>query len=267
MMQKHHFSSYEDFWRWSVNNKEDFWAETIKNLGIQLDQPYFSVVDTSKGVEQPQWLKGARLNIVDSCFQNDNDATTILYQKEGGDIKKVSQNELENLVNRIANGLRYLGVSEGDTIAIDMPMTVEAVAIYLAAIKAGNPVATIADSFTPNEISIRLKITKPKVIFTQDVLLRAGKVLPLYQKVVEADAPKAIVIKATTENLNLRPEDNYWKDFLSDNNTFNSVIQNPDEIITILFSSGTTGEPKAIPWTHTTPIKGASDGYYHHNIQ
>ena len=267
MMQKHHFSSYEDFWRWSVNNKEDFWAETIKNLGIQLDQPYFSVVDTSKGVEQPQWLNGAKMNIVDSCFQNDNDATTVLYQKEGGDIKKVSQNELEGLVNRIANGLRYLGVSKGDTIAIDMPMTLEAVAIYLAAIKAGNPVATIADSFTPNEISIRLKITKPKVIFTQDVLLRAGKVLPLYQKVVEADAPKAIVIKATTENLNLRPEDNYWKDFLSDNNTFKSVIQNPDEIITILFSSGTTGEPKAIPWAHTTPIKGASDGYYHHNIQ
>jgi acetyl-CoA synthetase len=267
MMQKHHFSSYEDFWRWSVNNKEDFWAETIKNLGIQLHQPYFSVLDVSKGVEQPQWLNGAKLNIVDSCFQNDNDATTIFYQKEGGDIQKVSQNELEALVNRIANGLRYFGVSEGDTIAINMPMTLEAVAIYLAAIKAGNPVATIADSFTPNEISVRLKITNPKVIFTQDVLLRAGKVLPLYQKVVEADAPKAVVIKATTENITLRPEDIHWIGFLSDNYTFKSVIQNPDEIITILFSSGTTGEPKAIPWTHTTPIKGASDGYYHHNIQ
>ena len=92
-------------------------------------------------------------------------------------------------------------LNKGDRIAIDMPMTLEAVAIYLAAIKAGNPVATIADSFTPNEISVRLKITKPKIIFTQDVLQRAGKLLPLYQKVVEAEAPKAIVIKDSFEEI------------------------------------------------------------------
>jgi len=267
MMQKHHLLSYDDFWKWSVNNKEDFWGETIHNLEIKLNQQYYSVVDVTKGIEQPQWLKGAKLNIIDSCFQNDDDATAVVYQKEGGSLQKTSQKELEILVNKIANSLRKLGVSEGDIIAIDMPMTLEAVAIYLAAIKAGNPVATIADSFTPNEISVRLKITKPKIIFTQDVLQRAGKILPLYQKVVEAKAPKAVVIKDSSEEINLRVEDVYWNDFLSNDETFKSVIQNPDDIITILFSSGTTGEPKAIPWNHTTPIKGASDGYYHHNIK
>ncbi|MCL4129547.1 UNVERIFIED_CONTAM: hypothetical protein GTU68_044854 [Idotea baltica] len=148
-----------------------------------------------------------------------------------------------------------------------MPMTLEAVAIYLAAIKAGILVATIADSFTPNEISVRLKITKPKLIFTQDYLLRAGKTLPLFSKVVEANAPKAVVIKATSENIKLRSKDLFWDDFLSDNSSFTSIIQNPEDVMTILFSSGTTGEPKAIPWTHSTPIKSASDGYYHQNIQ
>ena len=82
-----------------------------------------------------------------------------------------------------------------------MAMTVEAIAIYLAGIKAGNPVVTIADSFSSDEIKIRLKITKPKIIFTQDVLKRGRKLLPLYQKVIAADPPKTIVIKVSNEDI------------------------------------------------------------------
>lgn len=267
MMQQHHFNEYGNFWQWSVTHKKEFWSETIENLNINLTYPFSDVFDTSKSVENPQWLREAKLNIVDSCFQNDDNATAIIYQEENGQLHKISQIALKQLVNRIANSLTNFGLVKGDVIAIDMPMTFEAVAIYLAAIKSGIPVATVADSFTPNEIAVRLKITKPKLIFTQDFLLRAGKTLPLYAKVLEANAPKAIVIKATEEVITLRSNDVFWNDFLSDNKVFESVILNPDDVMTILFSSGTTGEPKAIPWTHITPIKGASDGYYHHNIQ
>ena len=266
MMQKFGFNNYLDFWQWSISNKETFWEETIQNLHINLYKKYTSILDISKGVENAAWLKNSKLNIVDSCFQNENNATAIVFQKEGGEIEKISQKELLNLTNKIANSLLKLGLKKGDKIAIDMPMTVEAVAIYLAGIKAGMPIVTVADSFTPNEIAIRLKITKPKVIFTQDVLLRAGKKLPLFKKVVAANAPQAIILKVSEEKINTREKDIYWNDFLSENAAFESVIQNPEDIITILFSSGTTGEPKAIPWTHTTPIKSASDGYYHHDI-
>ena len=267
MMQKHDCKTYHEFWQWSIQAKTKFWEETVSNLGIQFKQPFSTILDISKGVEHPQWLHGAQLNIVDSCFQNDANAIAIVFQKEGGDLQEVSQKKLEELVNRIANSFQDFGLTKGDTIAIDMAMTLEAVAIYLAGIKAGIRVATIADSFTSNEIAIRLKITKPKLIFTQDVLLRAGKILPLYQKVVEGNASKIVVIKVSNETVKLRTEDLFWDDFLSDNTIFKSVSQQPDDTITILFSSGTTGEPKAIPWTHTTPIKSASDAYYHHNIQ
>lgn len=267
MMLKNGLKNYDDLWNWSVENKTAFWSQTVDNLNIKLHKNYSKIVDVSQGIEQAQWLKGAKLNIVDSCFQNTDDAIALIFQKENGNIEKFSQKQLEHLVNKIANSLRHIGIKKGDYIAIDMPMTLEAVAIYFAGIKAGNPIVTIADSFTSNEIDIRLKITNPKIIFTQDVLERAGKTLPLYKKIIEANAPKSIVIKVSDKNISLRNNDLYFHDFLIDDSHFESVIQDPDDIITVLFSSGTTGKPKAIPWTHTTPIKSSSDGYYHHNIQ
>jgi len=267
MMLANDFESYKEFWKWSATEKESFWEQTIKNLQIQFYQPYTSLLDVSKGVERASWLKGSKLNIVDSCFQNSDESIALIFQTEGGSLEKVSQLALEKYVNQIANSFTEQGLTPGDRIAIDMPMTLEAVAIYLAGIKAGHPVVTIADSFSSNEIAIRLKITKPKLVFTQDFLKRAGKVLPLYEKVIKADAPRTVVIQEGQEKSSLRPNDLYFKEFLSVNDQFESVIQDPDETITVLFSSGTTGEPKAIPWTHSTPIKCASDGYYHHNIQ
>ncbi len=267
MMLSNNFENYEEFWRWSVSEKESFWEQTIENLNLQFHKRYTSLLDVSKGVERARWLKGAKLNIVDSCFQNKDESIALIFQSEDGSLEKVSQLTLEKYVNRIANSFIDIGLKQGDRIAIDMPMTLEAVAIYLAGIKAGLPVVTIADSFSTNEINVRLKITKPKLVFTQDFLNRAGKILPLYEKVVKADAPRTVVIQEGKENCSLRPNDLFFSEFLSENERFNSVIQDPDDTITILFSSGTTGEPKAIPWTHSTPIKCASDGYYHHNIQ
>lgn len=267
MMLKNNFESYMDFWKWSASEKEAFWEQTIENLQIHFHKKYKALLDVSNGVEQASWLKGAKLNIVDSCFQNSDESIAMIYQEEGGNLIEMSQSSLHAYLNRIANGLRDAGLKPGDRIAIDMSMTMEAVAIYLAGIKAGLTVVTIADSFSSNEIATRIKITDPKLIFTQDVLKRAGKSLPLYQKVLEADAPKTIVIANESNNISLRPGDQIFSDFISGNEQFESCIQDPEDSITILFSSGTTGAPKAIPWTHITPVKCASDGYYHHNIQ
>jgi len=266
MMLQNGFDDYEKFWRWSVENKSDFWSQTVANIDVQFKKNYTSIIHQSSSIENIQWLKNAHLNIVDSCFQNDENATAIIFQNRDI-IEKISQKKLAHLVNKIANSLKELGLQQGDFIAIDMPMTVEAIAIYLAGIKAGYPVVTIADSFTANEIEVRLNITKPKILFTQDVLVRGDKTLPLYQKIIQINSPKTVVIKVSSEVVSLRKLDLYFDDFLSENVNFESVVQNPDDVITILFSSGTTGEPKAIPWKQSTPIKSASDAFYHHNIQ
>ncbi|VAW25362.1 hypothetical protein MNBD_BACTEROID04-1167, partial [hydrothermal vent metagenome] len=104
MMQQYGFDNYQDFWKWSINNKEVFWEATIHNLGIKQEKKFTSIVDISEGVENAEWLKNSKLNIVDSCFQNKDNAIAVIYQQEGGEIQKVRQTELLILVNKIANG-------------------------------------------------------------------------------------------------------------------------------------------------------------------
>ena len=266
MMLQNGFNDYSEFWKWSASDKPEFWRQTLSNLGIRLRRKSDQIVDLSQGEERAQWIPGAQLNIVDSCFQNADDSTAVVFQEENGPLQRVSQKQLLEKVNRVANSLVSEGLVPGDRIAIDMPMTLEAVCIYLGAIKAGIAVATIADSFTPNEIAVRLRITRPKLLFTQDLLHRAGKTLPMYAKVLEAQPPKTIVVRTSQEGPELREGDRYFSDFLVEKDEFESHVCDPGDAITILFSSGTTGEPKAIPWNHVTPVKGASDGYYHHDI-
>lgn len=267
MMSELEMSDYASFWQWSVNNRIDFWQKTIEKLNIHFHQKPEQILNLDHGIIYPQWLYGAKMNIVDSCFQASSDAIAVIYQNENGITQQYSYAELMQFVNRIANSFSAHNLSKDDVIAIDMTMNVEAVSIYLAAVKAGLRVVTIADSFTANEIKVRLDIARPQLVFTQGFIERAGKKIPLYEKVTQANAPKTIVILSDNDDIEIRENDLKWSDFLSNNDVFSAVSCHPDDITTILFSSGTTAAPKAIPWTHTTPIKSATDGYFHQDIQ
>lgn len=262
-------SGYKELYEWSITHRTEFWDYIIKKLKIQFRKPYQEIADFSKGIEQPMWLPGAEFNIIDSCFQADEHQAAIIWQKE--DDKKqysITYQGLQKYVNRIANGLIQQGIKKGDTIGICMPMTMEAVAIYLAIVKAGGVVISIADSLAPPEIEKRLKIAQARLLVTQDVILRGGKEIPLYTRILEINPPTTIVLPAQNEiKQTLREQDIAWNVFLSNKDTFDSVVCRSSDYCNILFSSGTTGEPKAIPWSHTTPIKCAADGYLHHNIQ
>lgn len=251
---------------WSIADRARFWQQMIDRLGISLARPCSALLDLSAGVKRPRWLAEAQLNIVDSCFQAEPEKLAVVYHDESGRVETLTYGQLAALVNRVANGVRRAGFQPGDPLAVYLPMSVESVAIYLGIIRAGCVAVSIADSLAADEIATRLRLSAARGVFTQDALLRGGKPLPLYAKMVEAGAPPAVVI-ATDGSARLRAGDVNWNDFLSDDERLESYLAEPHEHTNILFSSGTTGDPKAIPWTHVSPIKCAVDGYLHQDVQ
>jgi acetyl-CoA synthetase len=268
LMRSTGVESYEALHAWSVRHRSEYWKLAIERLGICFEQPFSRVLEQSDRVENSRWLVDAQLNIVQSCFAAPPDSPAIIYQAENGPLAVLSVGQLKTLTARVASNLKRRGFRPGDTLAILMPMTAESVAIYLGIIQAGCVAVGIADSFQPKEIATRLRLAQVVGLFSQDFLRRGGKSLPLYAKAIEAGAPPAIVVRTTDKlDLSLRQEDCTWADFLQTPPSSELVIREPSDALTILFSSGTTGEPKAIPWTQTTPIKCAADAQFHHDVQ
>ncbi|CAL4919623.1 unnamed protein product [Urochloa decumbens] len=275
-------SSFNHFYRFSVENQEVYWSMVLKQLAVKFQQEPKAILSTSdRSNKGGTWLQGAVLNIAECCLlpcpslKRTDDSTAIIWRDEGLDdhpVNRMSLKELRSQVITVANALDTM-FQKGDRIAIDMPMTCDAVIIYLAIVLGGFVVVSIADSFAPQEIGTRMAVSKAKAIFTQDFIIRGGKKVPLYSRVVQGTSSKAVVIPATGGYLGvtLRNGDVSWKDFLSRaagrSSIYSAAYQSADAITNILFSSGTTGEPKAIPWTQLAPIRCAADTWAHLDVQ
>jgi len=266
-MEETKYSTLKEFHAWSTRDPNHFWQYMITRLGIQFYTKPLMICDVSRGDENPDWLKDAKFNITDSCFKTNPTKIAIVQQKKHRSLEYFSYEDLNWFSNRIANSLVNYGFTPGDALAIALPMNFYAVAIYLGIIKMGGIVVSIADSFSSEEIELRLQISNAKAIFTQDSILRDSKMILLYEKIAKTAVPLAIVFSVNeTLNCILRKQDVFWKDFLVENNQFNSHPCDAKTSCNILFSSGTTGIPKAIPWTHATAIKAASDACLNQDI-
>ncbi|XP_013613816.1 PREDICTED: probable acyl-activating enzyme 17, peroxisomal isoform X1 [Brassica oleracea var. oleracea] len=276
-------SSFSKFQEFSVSNPEVYWRTILDELNILFSVPPKCVLDRDRSGDNPggNWLPGAYLNPARNCLSSSSkrrsdDDVVIRWRNEGSDdlpVNAMTLLELRSQVWLTAHALNALDLVEESAIAIDMPMNVESVIIYLAIVLAGHVVVSIADSFSPREISTRLKISKAKAIFTQDEIIRGDKSIPLYRRVVDAEAPLAIVIPARGSfvRMNLRENDLSWNEFLGNAGKMRGMeyiaVEKPAGACTnILFSSGTTGEPKAIPWTNISPLKSAADAWCHMDV-
>ena len=259
---------YAALHRWSVEHRANYWRTVVEALQIRFsDEP---------SPQPPEgdphcWLPPFQFNIVDSCLAADADHTAIICRDEADIETRTSYGTLRTLVDRVAVGLKRLGLQVGDRVGMMLPLTTEAVAACLGAIKAGCVPVSIAESFAPPEIAVRLNLAAARAIFVGDVICRAGRRLPCYQKFLETQhAARAIVVPSgRSEDVTLSRDDLSWTDLLGEAEAAVQVAGIPaaaDSEINILFSSGTTGDPKVIPWVQSTPLKCAADARYHHNL-
>ncbi|XP_078180968.1 acyl-activating enzyme 18 isoform X1 [Carex rostrata] len=283
-LYKDPITSFNLFQKFTVQHPEIYWSIVTKELSVKFQHPPKCILDRSlKSKEGGLWFPGGVLNIAECCiypvpFQNKTDSSVaIIWRDEGFDdlpVNYVSVKELREQVMTVANALDTL-FNKGDAIAIDMPMTYKAVVIYLAIILSGRVVVSIADSFVAKEIGTRMKVSKAKAIFTQDFIIRGGRKFPLYSRVVEGTTCKTIVLPAAGTNIGvkLRTNDLSWNDFISRTsslarpNNYSAVYMDAESVTNILFSSGTTGDPKAIPWTQLSPIRCGGDSWAHTDAQ
>lgn len=250
---------------WSVQHRSDFWKQVIDELQIVFRSPPSAMWGEKNTPHAGGYLPEASLNIAESCLGGDPQRLALRYEDESGTEIQWTVGELSEQVHRVAGALQAQGFEVGAAAAIMMPMTPEAVVIYLGIIWAGGAVVSIADSFAPPEIATRLAIAKTKLVFTCDEFLRSGKAVRLYHRLLSIDCPPCIVVGTGKPS---RPEDRNYSQWLSSSDPRTEAIACTSMVTTnYLFSSGTTGTPKAIPWNHTTPIKCAADALFHQDVR
>ncbi len=267
LMRARSLKSFEEMHAWSVRNRGEFWDTMIKSLEVPLHRPYSRVVSDPE-LPQPDWLVGAELNIAEACFLADSRRTAIVYRSEEEQaLSEWTYGELEACSRRVAAAIRRQGLDPGSAVGLILPITPIAIACYLGVILAGCQAVCVADSFAASEMQRRLEIGRAKLVITQDVILRAGRRHQLYEKLREIEIPTVVVPRSLSDKPTLRGNDLSWNEFLADVEPAETYVARPGEVTTVLFSSGTTGDPKAIPWDHSTPIKGAVDAHLHHDVQ
>ncbi|MCS7162144.1 MAG: AMP-binding protein [Bacteroidia bacterium] len=262
---------YEPLHRWSVTHRAEFWAYVLfRRLQVPFQNPPTRLLSFPTGdITQPVWLEGARGNINDLLFRAAESATALVYGREEGPVERWSYAALRQEVQRVAGAFLAQGLKPGDRIALCLPLRPEAVFLYLGAIYAGLSAVTIPDSLSGEEIAARLRIARPKRLFIQDGLYREGRFLPLYERVQPYDLPPTYVL-AGRGSIQTRLRNNAfpWSAFLQSEQVCSEPIYGPpDREIGVLFSSGTTATPKAIPWTYLTALKAITDAHFFHDVQ
>src|SRR5947209_9681281 len=139
---RHGIDGFDALVRRSIDDPEWFWDAVVDWLGVRFDVPYTRVLDESRGPEWATWFTGGMLNLTWNCVDRHlltdrRDRDAVRFEAEDGSSRALTYGELAVEVSRLADGLDYLGVRQGDRVALVLPMTPEVVVAFYAVARIG----------------------------------------------------------------------------------------------------------------------------------
>ncbi|MCG6117940.1 MAG: acetate--CoA ligase [Aquimonas sp.] len=255
---------YERLYRESVEDNEGFWGRMAERL--DWFQKPTKVRDVSFAPEDLhiRWFEDGELNVSVNCLDRHldtrGDKTAILWEGDSPEESAhISYRELHARVCRLANALRNLGVKRGDRVTLYLPMIPEAAVAMLACARIGAVHSIVFGGFSPDALAGRIADCGSKVVITSDESMRGGKHVPLKANVDSAlKSPgthcveTVIVVRRTGGAVEMQSPRDRWYDVLVEGqaDTCEPERMNAEDPLFILYTSGSTGQPKGV--LHTT---------------
>jgi len=248
----------ESIYEEAASDREAFWAKCAEKID------WFKKWDKVLEWKPPfaKWFIGGKLNASYNCLDRHIKAgrgqkTAIFWEAENGDQKKLSYEDVFKEVNKFANAIKSLGIQKGDRVAIYMPMIPEAAFAMLACARIGAIHSVVFGGFSADSLRDRINDSQVKLVITADGGARRGKIIPLKKTTDEAvkgcpSIEHVIVVQHTKENIKMTEgRDHWYHELMAKADEFCEPEQmDAEDILYILYTSGTTGKPKGI--VHTT---------------
>ena len=238
--------------------------QVFRFCDVRFYKSYDRMLDTSRGEPWARWCVGGTTNIVLNCIDKHRDTpvwdqTFLVWEGEDkSEQRTLSYRELDREVGRLAQGLHDLGIGQGDVVALYMPNLPETFIAFFAVMKLGAILLPLFSGFGPAPIVSRLNHGEAKAVITANGTWRRGTPAPLKSVLDTAleQAPSVKhVIVADRGGLSIDTpmrdrRDHWWHDVTADKNGDIATVEMPaDAPAILLYTSGTTGEPKGCVWT------------------